>query len=568
MAPQAKGTALGRQKRQVVGIGASDPAQSTEELSGTRKSMRLQKRLSVSGTVSYITPPGLLAQPKSIKRKPSREPEPDGDEVVAGYPIKERQITSQRFELSQEALHLGAEGRSDEPEGVDTSEQTQQIPLSEEDLQSLYKEVMDFAAKGGPSLKRTRSQSSFIMTETDATRSQLSSNTNAHYRHKCLKAFKIHLHARPPDNVKAAVNSIVYAEISKQRLAELSVIVHRLNSQCLTQVLAQSGEDDFIRPLSVALEALCVNNLRLHAKVDWRQELKPELQQHSLFSWDIGTEGHKPAPADVSAPQPKRQRQAAARYESPEAAEIKPSVPSVLSVPWGYGDLPPPAPIAVEKGRVPVHIKTPRPDISIGIDLEAVISALSSKPLDRDTATAFIDWLQNEMKQQKPNGALEPMLILMPALRTIGLVFPFAVVEAKAYSTGKQLFEVENQAAVAGACALKIQLGLDRLVKEVTSSSDALLNSLNIQPGPPLFFSITTQGPVHEFWYHWTSEEGGRCSFVSALLDSYNVLVPERAEKLVLMLNNVCSWGTGSFMKSVVERLEKVLEKALKNTNT
>jgi hypothetical protein len=39
------------------------------------------------------------------------------------------------------------------------------------------------------------------------------------------------------------------------------------------------------------------------------------------------------------------------------------------------------------------------------------------------------------------------MLILIPAPRALDLLFPFAIVEGKSYSTGKQIFEAENQAA-------------------------------------------------------------------------------------------------------------------------
>lgn len=104
-------------------------------------------------------------------------------------------------------------------------------------------------------------------------------------------------------------------------------------------------------------------------------------------------------------------------------------------------------------------IKTSRPDL-MGTELTALISALSSQNLTKVKARTFLDWLQNEMVEHEPNRPLEPMLILVPAPRALDLAFPFAVVEGKAYSTGKQIFEAENQAAVSGACGLKIQTDL------------------------------------------------------------------------------------------------------------
>jgi hypothetical protein len=222
--------------------------------------------------------------------------------------------------------------------------------------------------------------------------------------------------------------------------------------------------------------------------------------------------------------------------------------------------MPPPGPPVPEKEGDRYPIKNPRPDLSIGTDLTALISALSSPNLNKAKATAFIDWLQNEMVQHEPDGPLEPMLILVPAPRALDLAFPFAVVEGKAYSTGKQIFEAENQAAVSGACALKIQLDLDSLVNSGTIRSGVLPTSSNTQS--PLFFSITTQGPIHELWYHWTVDEDGVRKFESKLLDSCNALVLERGEDFMVKLNNVGSWGTGPFVKSMVERLGKVVVKA------
>jgi hypothetical protein len=93
------------------------------------------------------------------------------------------------------------------------------------------------------------------------------------------------------------------------------------------------------------------------------------------------------------------------------------------------------------------------------------------------------------------DGAAEAMLILVPVPRVLDLAFPFAVVEGKAYSTGNQIFEVENQAAVSAACVLKVQTNLDNVVDRASTSSDT---TASFDADPPLFFSVTTQGPIHE----------------------------------------------------------------------
>jgi hypothetical protein len=67
---------------------------------------------------------------------------------------------------------------------------------------------------------------------------------------------------------------------------------------------------------------------------------------------------------------------------------------------------------------------------------------------------------------------LEPVLILVLALHASNLAFPFAIIKGKAYSTSRQIFEAENQAAVLGVCSLKIQLCLDKLVEHTVISSN------------------------------------------------------------------------------------------------
>jgi len=155
-------------------------------------------------------------------------------------------------------------------------------------------------------------------------------------------------------------------------------------------------------------------------------------------------------------------------------------------------------------------IKTPHADLSIGIDLEALISALSLQDLNRTQATEFIAWLQNEMVQHELDEPLEPMLLLVPAERALNLAFPFAVVEGKVYSTNEQIIEAENQAEVSMACAHKMLYRLDRMANHGT---------LTIAQ-PRILFSVTTQDPIHKLYTHWTADEDDVRIFRSRLGDS------------------------------------------------
>ena len=140
--------------------------------------------------------------------------------------------------------------------------------------------------------------------------------------------------------------------------------------------------------------------------------------------------------------------------------------------------------------------------MSIGIGDDAISSgvaaAVAVDHFSSHCAQALLDQLQT-ITISTGHGC-EAALIAQPSRCVPGFLFPFAVLEAKAYATGGQVFEAQNQAAVAGAVALRIQLSLNGLVQR-TSAGAAV--------PPALFFSITTQGPYLELWAHYTLVEHG-----------------------------------------------------------
>jgi hypothetical protein len=147
----------------------------------------------------------------------------------------------------------------------------------------------------------------------------------------------------------------------------------------------------------------------------------------------------------------------------------------------------------------------------------------------------------------------EPLLVSVPASRASDLAFPFAVLEGKAYSTGKPIFEAQNQAAVSGACALKIQLDLELLTRQAKKRSGASPRAL-----PLLFFSVCTEGPYHELWAHYTQDEDGVPTFGSTLRNICHGSLLDTVEQFLIAFDNVCSWGTGEFLDIVAESLETV----------
>ncbi|KAK1252521.1 hypothetical protein MKX08_003708 [Trichoderma sp. CBMAI-0020] len=478
--------------------------------------------------MQHIQPPPHTSQPVRTKRERMQQgSEAEADELEDARPSKQSRGSPSESKLFEEILRkdLGAETNGHNPP-------LSKDQLSENNLRIWNGEDLD-AATNAPTLKRTSSRCSIAPSKTATERTQRSSNAAAIYRHKNLAAVEMHMHAEPPDYIQAAIDRIITAKVSKERQSELRAIAQELRDGCLKNIRAQAGEDDFIDPLHTALKALGLKNLCTHERAGRRGELKPVVPRSC-----ISVRASCPVSGNSRLKMPRPRRGSAS--SSLLASSIPRSRARCLLRPC------------------PQHLRSnPRPDISMGIQLAALISALASHNLTKVKARAFLTWLQNEMVQHEPDGPLEPMLIPVPAPRALDLAFPFAVVEGKAYLTGKLIFEAENQAAVSGACGLKIQLDL---VDGGATGSDALSTSSNTEP--PLFFTICTQGPIHELWAHWTLVEDGVRMFGSKLLDSCNALLLEKGEAFVVGLNNIGFWGLGPFMNSVVERLGIVAAKA------
>ncbi|KAH0558823.1 hypothetical protein GP486_004535 [Trichoglossum hirsutum] len=353
------------------------------------------------------------------------------------------------------------------------------------------------------------------MVETEGTETQRSHRTGiSTYRYYNLNRFNIFIHAKPPDEIATAVRKIVRAKVSKDRLADLSRIAERLSRKCQEKVTLRSGEDDFFAPLTTAIESLEFERSCCSNKTRWQMDLEPMNRGPLKYSCETSE-----VDDDLARPQ-KRQRQPATELSNAMSPRALPPRGGCYT------------------------LKIPFPDASIGIHIQYLIEAFSSRVSSTNRAKKFFDFLQDQVA----SGG-HAALVFMPGAST-GVAFPFAVVECKSYSSGR-LYEAENQAAVAGACALKIQLDLDSLANnEITSSS-------NTQP--PLFFSVTTQGSIYQLWSHWTTvDECGEYSFKSKPVLSCDVLFEKQATKFMVMLHNVFEWGTGPFMTSIVDRLLEV----------
>ena len=513
--------------------------------------------------------PASIFQPAGTKQKRLQDPEAEAeaDELEYVRPSKQHQELPPS-ELSEEILPKvsEAEAKTDEPEGVRPSEHPQGLsPLSEKDLHALYKEVMDFTANNARlgSIKRTSSRRSIAaLSEAESFRSQRSSNTTAHYRYKHLKDANVYIHVDPPEDIQAAIDGIVNAELSE----DCHTIPHnkakKFWKKCKEMVQAAAGEDDFAHAFYTIAEEMGPDNLISREKADWRWELKPTIQQvdaNLSFLSDFNAMGSDKQQEvdDISAPPPlkRHQRSAGRVYISPQNFQTN----SFNAPP----DNRPPEP---DKAKKMSPIKTPRPDITTGIKESALISALisylSSQNLNYNKAKAqkFLKCLQDTTMLSERDGLQEPALIIVPTQRESTLTFPTLGFEGKGYSTGKQVFEAQNQAAVLGACGVKIQMMLDELVKRATRSSDVSLTPSKNQP--PLVFTICTEGPHHELWANYTVIEDGERQFNMVLLDTCYGVILEQVERFFARIYNIMIWTIGPFLETAADGLGKVIMKA------
>ena len=563
MAPAKTAPAKTHRRQPRIGPHRAAPITKPRQASTTRKSLRSQNKTLVSQTSppqpvqSSPIHPAPVSQTVRAKRKRSQDSEAEAE---AERPIKHtRRSRPPRLESFKEDLQKDseAETKADDLEPPPLSEE------SEENIRTLYKEVMDSAVNNASALKRTSSRRSIVLSETDTVRSQRSSNTTAHYRYKYLKDAKVYIHVDPPEEIQAAIDDIINTEPSEDRLTILHGEAQKFSKRCKEMVRAAAGEDDFVHLFYNIIEDISADNLISREKADWRVELKPTIQQSDanlsfLSDFDaIGSNEQEDVDDASALPPPKRHQQPAGRqYITPRNSQ------NPLSDLQPHNRPPQP-----DKARDNSPIKTPRPDITTGIKESAIISSLASSlsspgfSYTKTEATEFLEKLQETTIQGGRDGLPEPVLIIVPTQRVSDLTFPTLVFEGKAYSTGKQVFEAQNQAAVSGASGVKIQIMLDELVKRATRSSDIPLIPSRSQPS--LVFAICSEGPHHELWANYTVIEDGKHHFNMALLNTCHGVMPKQVEKFLVQVDNVLNWTVGPFFESMVDALGKVARKSM-----
>ena len=528
------------------------------------------RRQSETGSLQPIQPfstPSSISQPAGTKRKRPQdsEAEAETDELENVRPCKQPRGLFPS-EISEKNLPNDSEA---EPEADEQKLPPSKDQLSEKNLRVLDK--MNDNNTRPDSIKRTSSRRSIIApSEADSSRSHRSSNNTAHYRYKHLEDANLYIHVDPPEEIQAAIDDIVNAKPSERRCAILRDKAEKFWKKCKEMVRAAAGEDDFVHLFYTIAEDMSPDNLIFREKADWREDLKPTIRQSNAnlsflsdFNAMSSDEQQDFDDGPILPPSKRHQQSAGCLYISPQNSSTDSLDPAPDNRPPQLNAMSPPA-SRPNKAKETSSIKTPRPDITTGIKESALISALasalSSQNFNYTKAKQLLEKLQDTTMPSERDRSQESALIIVPTQRESNLAFPSFVFEGKGYSTGKQVFEAENQAAVSGACGLKIQMILDELVKRAIRSSDAPLISSKNQP--QLFFSICSEGPYHELWAHYTVIEDGERQFKMVLLDTCNGTVLKQVESFFAEIDNIMVWTMGPFLKSVVERLGMVARKA------
>ena len=199
--------------------------------------------------------------------------------------------------------------------------------------------------------------------------------------------------------------------------------------------------------------------------------------------------------------------------------------------------MPPPLPPTKQDMSI---AKTPRPDITIGPTLINLVEALKARGLGEVEAWDFLEALQYQQA-----------LCFSPLQPTLPMCFPPMVVEGKSYSTGKTVFEAQNQAAVSGAYMTDMQHNVAKFTESTCHGSH--------QSKEPLAFSICTEGPMVQLWVHYTTlMDNVRMYHMNILKICHASSLPSLRDGVLDFfeaVDGVMRWATSELLDEIADQL-------------
>ncbi|KAH0538859.1 hypothetical protein FGG08_004576 [Glutinoglossum americanum] len=375
--------------------------------------------------------------------------------------------------------------------------------------------------------RRKRPRQASTNQETASMPTQTSSHTAAHYRFFILQKARISIQRESlPEEIRSRVNAIIQHDISEERKRELSRIAENLCNAFIDIFEGQHREDDCVEPIYHALSSMdggknfifvmkagivfpSWTSARIvryaQCCLDWNPSLKPRTRQNG---WNPNF-----------------------MHETIDEAGDT-SQPAML---------PPTLPLPEQNFSL---VKTPRPDITVGLRHSNMVGALELRGLSKVKASDFLED-QVLYPNPVPGG---------PSIR-----FPPIVVEGKSYGTGKPVFEAQNQASVSGSCMTELQHELADLTKGASSGS--------YHGKATLAFSICTEGPYMELWVHYTTSPEGVRMYHMNILKICHASLPEGVTEFLTAVDGVMDWASVEFMNDVADQLVLV-EGAVRRRHT
>jgi hypothetical protein len=181
---------------------------------------------------------------------------------------------------------------------------------------------------------------------------------------------------------------------------------------------------------------------------------------------------------------------------------------------------------SIDENDTSSSLTTPKPDISIGLN-----------------RSSFKELHQRLLADLQDTGRL----LSEPHAVQLGLHFPFLLVEAKGLTTSGNIIGAENQAAVGGACALRILDTLASLGSEVTET-------------PPIIFTISTEGPIHELSIHYCIED----KYHMTVHRTWRTTLERDNLELIVAIARIIYWGANRFRDTIVTNVDMITKSLYK----
>ena len=185
-------------------------------------------------------------------------------------------------------------------------------------------------------------------------------------------------------------------------------------------------------------------------------------------------------------------------------------------------------------------VKTPRPDITVGLKLSNLVELLKARGLSKIEAEDFLKVLRYQQ-----------IFHFNPLQSIVPICFPPMVVEGKSYSTGKTVFEAQNQAAVSGAYMTDMQHHVAKFAQSTCHGSH--------QFKEPLAFSICTEGPMLQLWVHYTKMPGDvrqyHMNIIKVCHASSFESLREGVRDFFEAVDGIMDWATSDLLAEIADQL-------------